>query len=265
MEIYRLIIAALFGAAIGSFLNVCIDRLPAGKSLAFPPSACDSCGHRLSPPDLVPIFSYILLRGRCRYCRQHIPLRVLVVELLSALLFALTFYLFGWSARTAVILLYNSIFVVILFIDMEHQLILNKVVYPAAIAALLILALDSLFPQAGFYRTVLLLPRLSILSGIIGAAAGFIFFLVIYLLYPRGMGEGDVKLAGLIGLMTGFPMAAVALFVGIVAGGVVAVILLVFRKAGRKQLMPYGSFLSFGAIITLFWGNNLLIWYLGLF
>ncbi|MDD4859449.1 MAG: prepilin peptidase [Dehalococcoidales bacterium] len=265
MEPVLYVICALFGAVIGSFLNVCIDRLPAGKSLAYPPSACDSCQHRLSPPDLIPVLSYVFLRGRCRYCGQRIPLRVLCVELLTALLFIAVFYVSGWSARTILTFIYGSVFIVIAFIDMEHKLILNKVVYPAAVIALLVLAIASLAPQAGLFNNVIMLPRVTILSGIIGAAAGFAFFLLVYLIYPQGMGEGDIKLAGLIGLTTCFPLVFVALFIGIVAGGIAAVLLLATRRGGRKTQMPYGSFLSLGAILTLLWGTDLLTWYLGLF
>ena len=265
MEIVLTIVFALFGIAFGSFLNVCIDRLPAGRSLAFPPSQCDSCHHRLSPKDLIPIASYLWLRGRCRYCRAPIPWRQLLVEVISGVLFALIFWRYGLSAQSVVTAFYCSIFLVIIFIDWEHQLILNKVTYPAAGAAIVILAIDSLWPGLGLLESLIFLPEPGILSGIIGGAAGFAFFLIVYLIYPRGMGLGDVKLAGLIGLATGFPLALIALFIGIFTGGLVAIVLLLARIKGRKEIIPYGSFLALGPIISLLWGNDILSWYLGLF
>ena len=265
MDILLIIIFAMFGAAIGSFLNVCIDRLPAGKSLAYPPSHCDSCQHRLAPKDLIPILSYLWLKGRCRYCRAPISRRQPLVEVISATLFAFIFWRFGLSAQFAITVTYSCIFVIIMFIDLEHKLILNKVTFPAMGAALIILAIDSCLPGAGLLRNLTFIFEPSILSGIIGGALGFVFFLIVYFINPRGMGMGDVKLAGLIGLVTGFPLALVALFIGIVSGGLVAIVLLTFKLKGRKELLPYGFFLAIGPIVTLLWGNEILTWYLGFF
>ena len=156
-----------------------------------------------------------------------------------------------------------------MFIDWEHQLILNKVTYPAAVVALVILAVDSL-PGVVLLGNLRFIPESSILSvsilnGIIGGALGFVFFLIVLLISPRGMGAGDVKLAGLIGLVVGFPLVVVALLIGIFVGGLVAVMLLLLKKKGRKDVIPYGTFLALGPRVTLLWGNELLTWYLGLF
>ena len=260
-----IIIFALLGIAAGSFLNVCIDRLPAGKSIAYPPSHCDSCQHRLSPKDMVPVFSYLWMRGRCRYCQAPIASRQLWIEIITGALFALIFWRLGLSAQSAITALYCCIFIIIMFIDMEHKLILNRVTYPAAITAIAILAIDSFLPRAGILSDLTFIFEPSILSGAIGGALGLFFFLIVHLINPRGMGMGDVKLAGLIGLVTGFPLVLVALFIGIVSGGLVAVVLLTFKIKGRKELLPYGSFLALGPIITLLWGNEILNWYLGFF
>ena len=265
MEILLTVIFTLLGIAVGSFLNVCIDRLPARRSLVFPPSHCDACQHQLSSIDLIPVFSYLCLLGRCRYCGARIPRRVLLVEVLSGILFFLAFWRFGLSVEFAITAFWCCVFLIIMFIDWEHKLILNKVTYPTAVVALVILAIDSLLPEPGILSNLRFLPEVSILSGIIGGAIGFIFFLIVVIINPRGMGMGDVKLAGLIGLVTGFPLAVVALLIGIFIGGLVAIVVLSLRLKGRKDVIPYGTFLALGPMATLLWGNDILNWYLGLF
>jgi leader peptidase (prepilin peptidase)/N-methyltransferase len=267
MEITLLVIFTLLGLAIGSFLNVCIDRLPAGGSLVSPPSShCDNCQRRLSSIDMIPVVSYLWLRGRCRSCGASIPRRVLLVEMLSGFLFFLAFWRFGLSAEFAVTAFWCCVFLVIMFIDWEHQLILNKVTYPIAMVALVILGIDSLLPQWGLLTNLKpLWPGTSILSGLLAGAIGFFFFLIVLLIRPGGMGMGDIKLACLIGLVTGFPLVIVALMIGIVIGGLVAIILLLFGIKSRKDVMPYGAFLGIGPMVTLLWGNDILNWYLHLF
>ena len=255
MGLALIIIFGLFGIAVGSFLNVCIDRLPAGKSLIYPPSYCEACQRKISPKDLLPVFSYLWLRGRCHYCQAKIPLRVFLVELGSGLLFALLFWYYGLSAEFGVTVFYFCLFGVLGVIDLEHRLILNKIVYPTAIIALIIDAF---------------LSRFGIINGLIGMAIGFIFLLVPALLYlvcfsMEGMGFGDVKMAGLIGLATGFPLTIVAVLIGIALGGLVAMLLLLLRIKKRKEAIPFGPFLSLGTMATLVWGNAILDWYLGLF
>lgn len=261
------VIFTAVGVAIGSFLNVCIDRLPLRQSLVSPPSHCDACQHRLSPVDLVPLLGYLWLRGRCRYCGARIPLRVPLVELLGGVVFFLSFWYFGLTVQFGITAFWCCIFLVIIFIDWEHKLILNKVTYPMAVLALVILAFDMLSPGSLLPGGLSFLPldKPAILSGVIGGAVGFGFFLLVFFITPRGMGMGDVKLAGLIGLVAGWPMAVVALLLGIFIGGLAALVLLSLRLKGRKDVIPYGTFLAIGPIITLFWGMDIFHWYQGLF
>jgi len=266
MEVALIVAFALLGAAVGSFLNVCIDRLPAGKSLVYPPSHCDSCQHRLSPKDLVPVFSYLWLRRRCRYCQAPIPQRSFWVELGTGFLFALTYWYYGLSLQFAVTAFYLSLFLVLGVIDLERQLILNKIVYPAAAAALLI---DILLPPPKIIDFTLPLPLAGAIDGVIGGAMGFILFLAIYfvtlLIYKQeGIGFGDVKLAGLIGLATGPRLVLVAMLMGVILGGLVGMVLLLLKIKKGKEAIPFGPFLSLATMVTLFWGNDILIWYLGL-
>lgn len=267
MEIALTVIFALLGMAIGSFLNVCIDRIPAGKSLVSPPSHCDSCQHPLAPQDLIPVFSYLWLRGCCRYCHARIPMRPLWVEVGTAFLLAFSYWHYGLSADFAVTAFYSCIFVVIMVIDWEHQLILNKITYPAAVVALII----SIFhPPPGIIDIPL--PWQAVATGIsgivtslLGGAVGFVFLLIPALINPRGMGWGDVKMAALIGLVTGFPLILVSMVMGVVLGGLVAIVLLVLKIKKRKEAIPFGPFLSVATIATLLWGSDILRWYLGFF
>jgi len=250
MEVILAVVFAVLGVAIGSFLNVCIDRLPAGRSLVYPPSHCDTCQHRLSLKDLIPVFSYLWLRGRCRYCRAPVPKRLLWLEIGTGLLFAFLYWHYGLSAELAVSAFYCCLFIVLRVIDLEHKLILNKIVYPAIVAALII---DVFLPQPG------------IAYGAIGGAIGFIFLLIPALINPRGMGWGDVKMAALIGLVTGFPLVFAALLMGVIIGGLVAGTLLLLKIKKRKESIPFGPFLSLATIAALLWGSDILNWYLGLF
>jgi leader peptidase (prepilin peptidase)/N-methyltransferase len=262
MQVILPVVFALLGTAVGSFLNVCIDRLPVGKSLLYPRSHCDSCQHPLSPLDLIPVFSYLWLRRHCRYCQAPIPSRPFWVEVGTGSFFGLAYWHFGLNAELGLTVFYGSLFIVLGVIDLEHGLILDKILYPAAALALII----SIFQPS----EILPFPWPARLNGIIGGAIGFIYFLLPFILsrvfYKRdGMGEGDVKMAGLIGLVTGFPLVLVALIMVSILGGLVAGILLLFKIKQREEAIPFAPFLSLTTIITLLWGNDILSWYLGLF
>ncbi len=237
----------MLGAAVGSFLNVCIDRLPAGGSILHPRSRCDACERQLSPPDMVPVLSYLALRGRCRYCQSPIPQRVLWVEVSTAILFTLLYLYEGPSIEMAVHAAYGTLFLIIAVIDLEKQLILNRVIFPATAAALLVNT---------FYR------QPTIAYGLLGGAAGLILLLMPAIIFRHGMGWGDVKMAGLIGIVTGFPMVLVSLFLGVVSGGVVAGVLVLAGIRKGKDTVPFGPFLSLAAFATLLWGKDILAWYL---
>jgi leader peptidase (prepilin peptidase)/N-methyltransferase len=253
MEILFIIFFGLFGTAIGSFLNVCIDRLPAGKSIVSPPSSCDNCQRRLSWPDLIPVFSYLFLRGRCRCCKARIPQRIFWVEFGTGILFALIFWKFGLSLALPILLFYSSILIAVALVDFYHQIILNILIFPTAIIALII---NIFYPEFGLH---------SFLFGLLGGATGLVFFLLLHLINRKGMGLGDVYLVGMIGLMTGFPNVIVAVFGGIILGGLAAIFLLIFKKKNRKEGIPFGPFLAMGTIIAFFYAKDVIDWYLSLF
>jgi prepilin signal peptidase PulO-like enzyme (type II secretory pathway) len=256
MEIALIILFAILGLVVGSFLNVCIDRLPQNKSIAYPPSHCEACQHKLAVKDLIPVFSYLRLRGRCRYCQASIPRKLMWVELATAVIFALLYWHYGLSAELGVMAFYACLFIIIFVIDLEHSLILNKVVYPGMVAALLL----ALYPWPWFSDSI----GMRVAYAALGGAAGFAIFLLIAIVSRGGMGWGDVKLAALIGLATGFPLVFLAIIMAAILGGIVAVALMIAKKRTRRQTIPFGPFLALAAMVTLLWGSNILRWYLGL-
>ena len=253
----------VLGVCIGSFLNVCIDRLPGRQSLIKPPSHCPTCGKQLRWFDLFPILSYVQLRGRCRYCGESIPCRTLLVEVGMGILFALLGFYYGLSIGFLFVGFYASLFVLLAIIDLEHRLILNRIVYPA-IGISLILA--PFWSNTTFNRSFIGHDSMmgTFLSSVVGGAIFFLVFLIIALVYRGGMGGGDIKMAGLIGLAIGLSNVPAALLISLIGGGLVAGLLLLLKVKQRKESIPFGPFLSLGAVIALLWGTNLVNWYLKL-
>jgi len=256
VEILGAFLFALLGLAVGSFLNVCIDRLPRNESIVNPPSHCPVCQQKLAVKDLIPVFSYLRLRGRCRYCQAAIPRRLFWVELATGLIFAFLYWHYGLSPELGVMAFYACLFIIIFVIDLEHGLILNKVVYPGMVVALLL----ALYPWPWLNDSIVMRVAYAALGG----AIGFGIFLLIAVISRGGMGWGDVKLAALIGLATGFPLVFFSIIMGAILGGIVAVALVIAKKRKRRQTIPFGPFLALAAMITLLWGSNILSWYLGL-
>jgi leader peptidase (prepilin peptidase)/N-methyltransferase len=247
---------ALLGLIVGSFLNVCIDRLPRNESIVYPPSHCAVCQHKLAVKDLIPLFSYLRLHGRCRYCQAAIPRKLFWVELATGLIFALLHWHYGLSVELGVMAFYACLFIIIFVIDLEHGLILNKVVYPGIVVALLL----ALLPRPWLTQWLVT----GVANAALGGAIGFAILFLIAIVSRGGMGWGDVKLAALIGLATGFPLVFFSLIMGAILGGTVAVALMIAKKKTRRETIPFGPFLAVAAMITLLWGSNILSWYLGL-
>ena len=256
MDILLIFLFALLGLIVGSFLNVCIDRLPRNESIVYPPSHCAVCQHKLAVKDLIPLFSYLRLRGRCRYCQASIPRKLFWVELATGLIFAFLYWHYGLSTELGVMAFYACLFTIIFVIDLEHGLILNKAVYPGIVVALLL----SLLPHPWLTQWVVA----GIANAALGGAVGFVILFLIAIVSRGGMGWGDVKLAALIGLATGFPLVFFSLIMGAILGGIVAVALMIAKKKTRRETIPFGPFLAVAAMITLLWGSNILNWYLGL-
>jgi len=243
-----IVLAALGGLIIGSFLNVVAYRLPRGESLAHPPSHCPSCGEPIKPYDNVPVLSWLLLRGRCRHCQAPISPRYPLVEALTGVLWALVMWA-RWDDASGIALgiVLVTVLIPIAIIDFEHRIIPNRITAPAAIVAILI---------------GLLLDQDFVVEQLIAGAAAGGFFLLAAIAYPRGMGMGDVKLAGMMGLYLGRAVGC-AILVGLVAGVVVGGVIMsrVGVREGRKQQVPFGPFLALGGIVAIFAGDAVAEWY----
>lgn len=241
------VVLALFGAVLGSFANVVIYRLPRGASIVVPGSRCPHCGTPIRPWDNVPLLSFLALRGRCRHCGGRIALRYPFVEALMAVLVVAVGARFsGEPLAFASALILAFLLVVITFIDLDHQLILNRLTYPGIAVGLVLAVLWG----GGRWKT----------AGLAGLGAAAVI-LAIVVLSRGGMGGGDVKLAALIGVFLGWPNAVVALFLAFLAGGTVGLLLLALRLRGRKDAIPFGPALAAGALAALFWGEAIARWY----
>jgi leader peptidase (prepilin peptidase)/N-methyltransferase len=239
----EIVIAATLGALIGSFLNVVIHRLPRGESLVSPGSRCPSCGADVAPYDNVPVLSWLLLRGRCRRCGAPISPRYPVVELLTAATFAAVVAVRGFDDDLLLELPFVACLIALAGIDLDHKLLPNRIVYPMAAYGLVATAVV----DSG-----------DLVEHLIAAAGGFLFLFVAVLAYPRGMGLGDVKLAGAMGLYLGLsivPAMLVAFLTGTIVGlGIMA------REGvqARKKAVPFGVFLALGGIVGVLAGPELI-------
>lgn len=235
-------LAAVLGAVLGSFLNVVIHRLPLGESLVAPGSRCPSCRTPLAPYDNVPVVSWLVLRGRCRHCGAPISPRYPVVELVTALTFAAVVAVRGADDDLLLELPFVACLIALAGIDLDHRLLPNRIVYPMAVWGLIATALVDTGD----------LPE-----HLIAGAAAFTFLLVAALAYPAGMGMGDVKLAGVMGLYLGLSIAP-ALLVSFLTGTVVGLAIIAREGAGaRKKAVPFGVFLALGGLVGVLAGPEL--------
>jgi leader peptidase (prepilin peptidase) / N-methyltransferase len=228
---------------VGSFLNVVIHRLPRGESLVHPRSRCPSCGTQIAEYDNVPIVSWLVLRGRCRHCGAPISPRYPLVELLTALTFAAVVLVRGFDNDLILELPFVAALIALAGIDLDHKLLPNKIVYPLAAYGVI---------------ATLLVDRDDLVENLVSGAGAFAFLLVAVIAYPRGMGMGDVKLAGAMGLYLGaavIPAMLVAFLSGSIAG---LVILAREGAAARKKAIPFGVFLAIGGIVGVLLGPELI-------
>ena len=239
----EVVVAGLFGAVIGSFLNVVAHRVPLGESLVSPGSRCPECEAPVKPYDNVPVVSWLVLRGRCRNCGTRISPRYPLVELATALVWAAVVAVRGFDNDLVLQLPFVSALIALAAIDFDHKLLPNKIVYPLAAYGVI---------------ATLLVDRDDLVENLIAGAGAFVFLLVAVIAYPRGMGMGDVKLAGAMGLYLGLSIIP-ALLTAFLSGSVVGVVILAREgAAGRKKAVPFGVFLALGGIVGVLAGPELI-------
>ena len=242
--------AALTGALIGSFLNVVIVRLPQNESLVVPRSRCRACGTELHWFDNIPVLSFLALRGRCRTCGGAISWRYPIIEAVTSLLFALSAWRSTTPADLLVAWLFLSALVAIAGIDLERQLIPDRITLPGIVVG---------------FVTSFLGTRVSWLDSLLGILVGGAILFAVIMLSGGGMGGGDMKLSAMMGAFLGYKLALLALLLAVILGGLVALGLLSTGIRRRKDPIPFGPFLATAAAVTLLWGEAILTWYLKVF
>ena len=258
MEIFFGIAIFLLGLIIGSFLNVCICRLPKRISIVASRSACPACGTILKPRDLVPVLSYLFLGGRCRYCKAKISVQYPLVEALTGALYVLLYVRFGLVWPLSVYLALVSLLIAISAIDISHMEIPDGLVIAGLVVGGAQLAASIFTPHFGAWH-----------SYVIGFFAGGLPLLLIalfctYALKKDAIGGGDIKLMAFCGLVIGRKLVITAYLIGIVAGAIFGLLLMALSKRKGSDAIPFGPFLSLGVVLSLFFGDALIDWYLGL-
>jgi len=248
LQIGLYIIFFICGLAIGSFLEVVIYRVPRKISIIKPGSYCTSCNGKIAFYDNIPLISYIILKGRCRNCKVRISYKTFIIEILTGLLFVLNYFFFGLSIQTIIGIIFSSVLIVVSFIDIDLKIIPNVIVIPFTVVGL---ALNIYLNPVKWWMPLAF------------AAGAFTFMLIINLIYPKGMGMGDVKLSLMVGAFLVKSVIA-GLFLGFLVGAIFGVAVII-KKRKMRQTIPFGPFISIGSIIALFWGDNILKWYTSFF
>jgi leader peptidase (prepilin peptidase) / N-methyltransferase len=245
-----IVVAGLFGAIVGSFLNVCIYRLPLGSSVVWPSSACARCGRALAWFENIPIVSYLALAGRCRTCRERISIRYPIVEAITALMFAGAWFLYGPSPLLVSRVIFGCALIVLFAIDLEHQLLPNAITLPGIVVGFLL----SFFTEPGW------------LSSLIGILLGGGILYAMAEAYYRirdeeGLGMGDVKMLAMVGAFLGWQLTFMTLMLASFAGSAIGGGLILMQRGGMKTALPFGTFLAVGAALAATVGYPLLDWY----
>jgi leader peptidase (prepilin peptidase)/N-methyltransferase len=245
---------AVLGLVVGSFLNVCIHRLPRKASIVQPPSNCPKCGYVLRWFDNIPVVSYAMLGGRCRQCRTPISIRYPIVELVTMGVFVVHYMVFGLDIILVPRLLFASVLIALFAIDLEHHLLPNVVTLPGIVV--------------GLAFSVLLPPGLT--DALIGVIVGGGVLWLIGEAYYRysgqeGMGGGDVKMLAMIGAFLGWKLVILTLVLSSILGSLIGVLVIAIRRGGLKYALPYGTFLALAALIASLYGDRIVAWYTGLY
>lgn len=234
----------IYGLFIGSFLNVCIYRIPADISIVRPPSFCGSCGHRLRAFDMIPVFTYIINKGKCRYCNAPYSIQYPIIELLNAMLYMFIGIKYGLGFYSLIYCILISVFIVISLIDIKHKIIPDRLN-----AMILVIAVICMF-----YDKTLIINKL------IGFGIGLGLFLLISIT-TNAMGGGDIKFIAVLGLMFGIKGIMFIIFVSFIISAIISIILIILKIKNKKDEIPFGPFISLSAMIYIFWGSEIIAWY----
>jgi len=241
----------MFGMCVGSFMNVCIYRLPVSKSIVHPRSMCPHCKTPIPFYDNIPVFSYILLRRKCRFCKSPIPFRYPVVELLGGLFSLGVFLKFGLSLEGLIYYIFIATLLVITFIDIDHQIIPDRITLPGIVV---------------FFLASFALPSISLKDSLLGLlVGGGTLFLIGWsyslITHKEGMGGGDIKLLAMIGVLIGWKGILFTIFTSSATGTIAGIIKMLHQRKNMKLAIPFGPFLSIGAILYIFFGPQIIYWY----
>lgn len=239
-----ILLILIYGLFIGSFLNVCIYRIPSGLSIIKPPSSCGSCGHRLNYIDMLPVVNYIINKGKCRYCGSRYSIQYPLIELLNGVLYVLVALKFGFTWNSIIYCAIISILITVSLIDLKHKIIPDSLNITGAIVGIIFI----------------IITKSSILNKLAGAFIGLGLFLAIAVI-TNAMGGGDIKLMAVLGLMFGVKGVLFITLFSFVLGAVISLILIAVKIKSRKDEIPFGPFISLSALIYIFFGLELITWY----
>jgi leader peptidase (prepilin peptidase)/N-methyltransferase len=271
----ELLVYALFGLVVGSFLNVCIYRIPLGKSVVFPGSTCPQCGIPIRPYDNIPLISWLLLRGKCRACGKPVSIQYPIVELLTAAAFVACGWYWHFASPTFVNTLLLCVVIILIFVDYHHRILPNILTLPGIAAGILLSPLQS----ESYYSDVISLKVAAMLrpadpqsilpwtGSVLGAIIGGGILLMVGVGYEKlrkrqGLGMGDVKMMAMVGAFLGWRLALLTIFAGSLLGTLVGIFLMLFRHMNLQTKLAFGVFLGIGTAISLFYGLPFLRWYL---
>jgi len=249
----NVILIFILGLIVGSFSNVCIYRIPKNESIVYPASHCPKCRSKIKPVDNIPLLSFILLKGRCRNCKSKISIQYPIVELLTGLIYLIIYLIYGLNIQTLVYIILSSALIIIAFIDLNEQIVPDVISLPGIVIGFII----------SFF-----VSYISFINSALGVFVGGGIILVIGLtgsviFKKEAMGGGDVKLAAMIGAFLGWRYIIISLFLGFFIGALAGIILILSKIKSREDAIPFGPFIVLGSFITLFWGEQIISWYLG--
>lgn len=242
----------ILGMIIGSFLNVCIYRIPREESISFPPSHCTNCKNRIRAYDLVPVLSYILLRGKCRYCGEKISIKYPLIELITGVLFMALYIKFGLSFELFKFIVFICFLIVIGIIDLETTDVYLKTTLPGIIIGIIFIIIGGCFYGYDVWSYIY--------GGLLG---GGLIYAIVFL--THGMGSGDAEICLLAGIFLGFKLTIVMMFLSFVIGGIIGLLLIVTKRKSSKDYIPFGPFITLGAILTVFFGQQIINFYISQF